>query len=65
MPDYRVAWFIDVDASTPRDAAERARAAQTRPGTTAVVFEVAEVTGRFAGGMRIGEWQTIDLEAVA
>jgi hypothetical protein len=40
---YRVRWEIEVEAETPREAAERARHYQTKPGTTAAVFEVAEV----------------------
>jgi hypothetical protein len=40
MPEYRVIWTIDVDAADPREAAEKARAAQVRPDTTATVFQV-------------------------
>lgn len=40
--EYRVTWIIDVDAASPREAAEKARAAQTRPDTTATVFQVQE-----------------------
>jgi hypothetical protein len=40
---YRVRWEIEVEAETPREAAERARHYQTKPGTTATVFEVAEI----------------------
>jgi len=36
---YRVRW----EAETPREAAEKARHYQTKPGTTATVFEVAEI----------------------
>jgi hypothetical protein len=47
MPDdtklYWVLWEIEVEAETPRKAAERARHFQTKPGTTATVFDVAEV----------------------
>jgi hypothetical protein len=39
---YRVLWEIEVEAETPREAAERARHYQTKPGGTATVFEVAE-----------------------
>ena len=38
---YRVRWEIEVEAETPREAAEKARHYQT--GTTPAVFEVAEV----------------------
>jgi hypothetical protein len=46
--DYVVSWTIDVEADSPREAAEMARACQTRQGTTAVVFEVREVVSRRA-----------------
>ena len=36
-------WEIEVDAETPLAAAEKARHYQTKPGTTATVFEVAEI----------------------
>lgn len=38
--EYKVIWVIDVTASTPLEAAKRAREAQTREDTTAVVFDV-------------------------
>ena len=40
---YRVRWEIEVEAATPHEAAEKARYYQTKPGTTATVFEVAQV----------------------
>jgi hypothetical protein len=40
---YSVRWEIEVEAETPRDAAEKARHYQTKPGSTATVFEVAEI----------------------
>ena len=40
---YRVRWEIEIQAATPRDAAEKARHYQVKPGTSATVFEVAEV----------------------
>ena len=39
---YRVHWEIEVEA-TPHQAAEKASYYQTKPGTTATVFEVAQV----------------------
>jgi hypothetical protein len=36
-------WEIEVEAETPLEAAEKARHYQTKPGTTATVFEVAEI----------------------
>lgn len=40
MALYRVTWEIDIDADSPRDAANKARVLQTRDGTTATVFSV-------------------------
>jgi hypothetical protein len=40
---YRVRWEIEIEAEAPRDAAEKARHYQTKPGTSATVFEVAEI----------------------
>ena len=40
---YRVRWEVEVEAETPLAAAEKARQYQTKPGTTATVFEVAEI----------------------
>ena len=40
---YRVRWEIEIEAGTPLEAAEKARHYQTKPGTTATVFEVAEI----------------------
>lgn len=44
---YLVSWVIDIDdAQSPRDAAQRAHACQTRPGTLATCFTVLDtVTG--------------------
>ena len=43
--NYRVTWEIDIEADSPREAAELARACQVRPGTTAVVFDCADESG--------------------
>jgi hypothetical protein len=47
MTDYRVIWEIDAfGVNSPREAAEQARAAQTRKGTSAVVvFDVTDPDG--------------------
>jgi len=37
---YRVTWEIDVEASSPQEAARQARHHQTKPDTTATVFDV-------------------------
>src|SRR5207302_9609898 len=39
---YRVRWEIELEAETPQEAAGKARFYQTKPGTTATVFEAAE-----------------------
>lgn len=41
--EYLVTWEVNVWADSPRDAAERARAMQTVPKTTAVAFTVADI----------------------
>jgi hypothetical protein len=56
---YRVRWEIEVEAETPREAAEKARHYQTKPGTTATVFAVAEI--RPYAIRRHGDPVTIDL----
>ena len=40
MADFRVAWEIDVEAETPRQAAEEALKIQRDPDSVATVFEV-------------------------
>lgn len=42
MNGYHVIWEMDIDADSPREAAEQARDNQTRPGTWAVVFDVTD-----------------------
>jgi hypothetical protein len=60
--EYRVTWEIDVEADSPRQAAEKARAAQVRPGTIATVFTVApRVDPRGIRGLVADEVQ-IDLD---
>ena len=45
MAEYQVRWVIDVEASTPKEAAIKARRSQVREGTTATVFDVYDSTG--------------------
>ena len=40
MRTYRVKWEIDIEAYSPRDAAEQALDIQQDPESTAVVFDV-------------------------
>jgi hypothetical protein len=43
--EFRVIWEIDIDADSPMEAAQEARAVQLRPDTTATVFNVWEHAG--------------------
>ena len=45
MTNYRVSWEIDIDADSPRDAAEKAVEIQRRPDSIATVFTVWDDTG--------------------
>jgi hypothetical protein len=45
LKGYRVTWEIDVEASCPQEAAEKARHYQIKPDTTATVFDVIEHDG--------------------
>ena len=49
MPEYLVKWKINVNADSPREAAEQAWAHMRRPDSTANVFLVIseEVPGSF------------------
>jgi len=40
MPKYLVTWTIDIDADSPREAAELARLIQLDPDSEAVYFDV-------------------------
>jgi hypothetical protein len=40
--NYHVTWEIDLEAATPREAAELARDMQIGPGSSATVFTVEE-----------------------
>ena len=45
MKTYRVSWEIDIDAESPRAAAEKAQAIQRDPESLATVFDVIEMDG--------------------
>jgi hypothetical protein len=45
MKTYRVVWEIDIDADTPREAAEKALAIQRDPGSDATYFDVKDADG--------------------
>jgi hypothetical protein len=55
--DYFVSWEIELTAGSPVEAAKQARAAQTRRGTMATVFDVH--------GGDAGDAVRVDLTAVA
>lgn len=40
MPEYRVTWEMDIDADSPREAAEKALAVQRNPESIATIFTV-------------------------
>ena len=42
---HHVTWEIDLDAATPREAAEEALRIMQRPDTMATVFDVTDETG--------------------
>lgn len=43
MPEYRVMWEIDIEAESPRQAAEKALEIQREAGSEAVVFSVTQI----------------------
>ena len=42
MPEYHVEWAIELDADSPREAAQEALTIQRDPDSIAVVFDVIE-----------------------
>jgi hypothetical protein len=48
MNSYKVNWVIDIEAASPRDAAEQALAIQRRPDSIATVFSVSNGTSGFS-----------------
>ena len=59
MPMYRVAWEIDLEAATPREAAEAAREIQLDLDSTANVFDVRD---RDEYGVSDAPPTTVDLD---
>ena len=41
MSEYKVTWTVDVEADSPRDAAEKALEMQRDKRSSAVIFEVS------------------------
>jgi len=52
MPEFRVRWEIDVEADTPRAAAEAAQKTQRDP----------EYEGYFTVELPDGDWMDVDLQ---
>lgn len=65
MDTYLVTWTIEIDANSPREAAEEALRIHRDPNSIATVFRVAQWAGRMASKtIRIGTYRqlvTIDL----
>lgn len=53
LRQYKVLWVIDIEAHSPRDAAELARSIQMREDSIATVFDVVSPNG---------DTQTVDLQ---
>lgn len=62
MPSYRVRWEIDLDAETPREAAQLALKIHRDPGSQSTVFDVDEMD---AGETVILSQHIVDLEEPA
>ena len=45
MPEYHLTWEIDLDADSPRQAAEKALTIHRNPESIATVFDVKDETG--------------------
>ena len=61
---YRVRWEIDIEADSPREAAEKAREIQTNPESMATVFQVIQIHDYTDGTCTPGEPIHIDTAAV-
>lgn len=59
MNEYRVIWEIDIEAETPREAAQQALDIQRNGDSIATVFTVRR--GYILGGRLTYEDETIDL----
>lgn len=62
MTEFYVVWETNVDADSPREAAEQARADQTRPGTWATVFDVREIRTGKTTRVDLLENESVDYE---
>ncbi len=61
MKTYLVQWSIDIEAETPREAAEKAREIQLDPESIATVFRVMDFeSDKF--GVRMIYDESFDLE---
>ena len=59
MTEYKVAWLIEIDADSPREAAEIARKIQQDPNSQADTFHVKAYDGMFKYD-HVEEWEEID-----
>lgn len=60
MPCYLVRWEIDIDADSPREAAEMARAIQQNRDNGATYYEVTDPDRPRVDGLL--EWETVNLD---
>lgn len=61
MPEYAVRWEIDVEANSPEEAVEIAKAVQTDENSEANVFEVIDRYLLKDGDPYPEGWETVDL----
>lgn len=62
MTTYHIVWEIDIEADSPREAVEQARAYQMDPNTSAVVFDAFDEDG---DQERVDLLETFDRETFA
>ena len=56
MPEYIVRWEIDIDADSPREAAEKALEVVRDPASIATFFQVLD-----RDSLEEAEWESVDL----
>lgn len=62
MSEYLVVWSIELDADSPRHAAELARVCMRDPDSIAGVFEVTEYAERSGGAPERKQAVQVDLD---
>lgn len=63
MPEFRVAWEIDIDADSPEEAARKALEIQRDPNSIATVFAVFSPKQGRIGREHLGDFDLSDLGA--